>query len=420
MRAMNIRMHRFAVVVPIAGMFACLPVHADWPAFGGPDGNNVARADDLATTWPEGGPAELWTVSLGAGFGAPSVEGDRVYVMDRIQGERDVLRCLDLDSGKELWQFAYDAPGNIDYEGSRSQPAVDEDHVYILGPFGHFQCIDKTTHEPVWSKRLTDDFKVGQPGWAFSQSPLLYKDVVIVAPIGKAAGVVAFNRATGDIAWQSPPLDGNMPYSSPVLATIGGTDQVLVCTTRGLSGVHAGDGSLLWSTGDWACRIPISSPYPVGGDRVFITGGYGAGAAMFRVSRNGDPFQVETLWKSDACKGQIQPPVLHENHLYLNGNDKGKAVGFMCLDLDGNVKWNTGTSPGFDWGGTLLADGLLYVVDGTAGDLCLVKPTPEAYTEIGRAHFLDGGQIWGHIVCADGRILLRDQSKLVCVDVTAR
>ena len=138
---------------------------------------------------------------------------------------------------------------------------------------------------------------------------------------------------------------------------------------------------------------------------------------MFRVQRQGESFQVETLFKTDECKGQIQPPVLYEGHLYLNGNDKAKQVGFMCMDVDGNVKWKTGTSPGFDWGGSLLADGKLYVVDGTAGDLCLVKPDPAAYTEVARAHFLDGGQIWSNISLADGRLLLRDQSKLVCVDV---
>ena len=400
-------------------LISCLSAQADWPAFGGPDGTHIAQAEGLAKTWPEGGPKALWTVSLGAGFGPPSVQDGSVYILDRIQGEQDVLRCLDLKSGEETWRFAYDAPGSIDFEGSRSHPAVDDTHVYTLGPFSHLHCVSKKTHQPVWSKRLTDDFKVGQPGWAFSQSPLFYKDLIVVAPVASDAGVVAYRKETGDVAWQSPSLQGGLSYSSPVLATIDGVDQLLVSTTDGLSSIHAGNGSLLWFTGDWTCQIPISSPYPIGDGRVFITGGYGAGAAMFKAGGHGDHFHVETLFKTQECKGQIQPPILHEGHLYLNGNDKGKSVGFMCLDLDGKVKWNTGTSPGFDWGGTLMAGGMLYVVDGNAGDLCLIKPTPEAYTEVGRAHFLDGGQIWGYMAYADGKILIRDQSKLVCVNVRA-
>jgi len=359
----------------------------------------------------------VWSLPVGPGFAVPAIQDGKAYLLDRKPGEQDILRCIELESGKEAWRYAYDAPGNIDYAGSRTQPAVTGDSVFTVGTFGHVHRFRKNAQKPVWQRKLTEDFKVGQPGWAFSQSPLLYKDLVVVAPVAKDAGVVAYRQGDGEIAWRSDPLEGGLGYSSPVLATIGGVDQVVVATTAGLSGVDAGDGTILWHNGDWKCRIPISSPLPIGDGRIFITGGYGAGAAMIDIHKHGKSFHAETVFKTDKCQGQIQPPILYKGHLYLNGNDKGKKIGFMCMDLDGNVKWQSGRSPGFDWGGTLLADDMLYVVDGNAGDLCMVRPDPAAFTEAGRAHFLEGGQIWGYITLADGKLLMRDQSKLVCVDV---
>jgi outer membrane protein assembly factor BamB len=404
--------------ITVAGLvLAASAARTDWPCFQGPWGNSIADAQDLMKAWPSNGPRLVWSLPVGSGFAVPVIQKGKAYLLDRKPGEQDILRCIGLESGKEIWRYAYDAAGNIDYAGSRAQPAVTDDHVFTVGTFGHVHCISKTTRKPVWRRKLTDDFKIGQPGWAFSQSPLLYGDVVIVAPVARDAGVVAYRQSDGEIAWQSERLKGGLGYSSPMLATIQKIDQVVVATTKGLTGVDARDGTILWHYGDWSCRVPISSPLPIGDGRIFISGGYGAGAAMIDIHKRGNSFHAETRFKTDKCQGQIQPPVLYQDHLYLNGNDKDKKIGFVCMDLDGNIKWNTGTSPGFDWGGTLLADDMLYVVDGNAGDLCMILPDPGAYTEAGRAHFLDGDAIWSYILLSDGKLLMRDQSKLVCVDV---
>ena len=389
----------------------------DWPSFQGPNGNSVADAKGLMKNWPEEGPRLEWSLPVGPGFAAAVVQAGMVYLLDRKPGEQDILRCIELDTGTEAWRYTYDAMGNIDYAGSRTQPAVTDKHVFTAGPFGHVHCISKETQKPIWLRELTHEFDIGQPGWAFSQSPLLFRDVIILAPVAKDGGVVAYRQDNGKLAWKSKRLEGQLGYTSPVLAKIAGVPQVVVATTAGLSGVDARDGTILWHNGDWTCGIPISSPLPIGDGLIFITGGYGAGAAMIEVRKHGQVFHAKTRFKTDKCRGQIQPPVLHQGHLYLNGNDKAKNIGFLCMDLDGKVKWNTGTSPGFGWGGTLLADDMLYVVDGNTGDLCMIHPDAGGYREAGRAHFLDGGEIWGYISLSNGKLLMRDQSKLVCVNV---
>ena len=168
------------------------------------------------------------------------------------------------------------------------------------------------------------------------------------------------------------------------------------------------------------CEIPIASPLPIGDGRVFITGGYGAGAAMFKVEKKDGEFHCTTLYKTKECNCQIQQPLLYNGHLYLNGNDKSFRYGMICMDLDGNLKWKTGKSPGFDWGGLLLADDMIYAVDGTKGDLCMIKPQTSGYKEVGRVNLLSVLKIWGTIAITDGKILLRDQSQLKCVDVRGK
>ena len=81
---------------------------------------------------------------MGPGYGGAAIRDGKVYVLDRVDKKKDVLRCLDLVSGKEEWTFSYDAPGDMNHEGSRSTPAVTEKYVYTVGPFGHFHCLDRS------------------------------------------------------------------------------------------------------------------------------------------------------------------------------------------------------------------------------------------------------------------------------------
>ena len=120
-----------------------------------------------------------WTVAVGRGFGGPVVKDGKVYLLDRDDKVGDNLRCFDLSNGKELWNFAYDAPGTrVMFPGSRSVPTVDGNHVYSCGHNGDLYCIDINTHKPVWNKNVWKDFggsRQGSDGWAVvprAQCPL--------------------------------------------------------------------------------------------------------------------------------------------------------------------------------------------------------------------------------------------------------
>ncbi len=145
------------IACAVLALFALSAPAADWPQFMGPARDGVSPETGLARTWPDAGPKVLWTLPLGQGYASPSIRDGEVYLLDRVEQKQDVMRCLDLQSGKELWNFGYDAPGELSHDGSRTAPTIDEKCVYSVGGLGHFYCIDRKTHKPVWHKDLVAD-----------------------------------------------------------------------------------------------------------------------------------------------------------------------------------------------------------------------------------------------------------------------
>ena len=393
---------------------------ADWPTIAGPTRDQQSTEKGLMKTWPANGPKTLWTNKVGKGFGGVAIHSGKVYLLDR-DSDTDIFRCFDLTTGNEEWSYKYKARGHFSFPGSRSHPSADDKYVFTLSPVGDLYCFDKSRKKPKWNVNVLKKAGGRKPNWAITQTPALYGDLVIVAPAGSKAGIMAFKKDTGALAWKSKRLSGKISYASPMPTTIDGVDQVMVVTTSAVISVDAKTGKKLWQTDAWSCTIPIASPFHLGKGKVFITGGYGAGCAMFQVKKRGSSFKVSTLFKSMDCNCQIHQPILYKNHLYMNGNDKSKRDGFICLDLNGKLKWQTKTRPGFDWGGILMADGLIYAVDGTKGDLCIIKPDPSGYREVARAKgLLKTKQAWGTIALSDGKLIIRDQTQIKCVDISAK
>lgn len=429
-----------ALVIAVLSMLTVVaPAMAgDWPQFLGPDRNNVSTEKGLADTFPADGPKMFWSAKIGPGFGGVAVQDGKAYMLDRDGLKGDILRCWDAATGKEEWTFAYDAPGQVQYPGSRSTPAIDDKYVFIVSPFGLFQCVDKKTHAAVWKTHLLKDFGGGLPMWAVSQSPLLYKDAVIVAPRGTEAGVVAFEKATGKTLWKSKPLaDGKsqMCYDSPMLATIGGVEMIVSMAAipnanpRAMPnkcivvGLDPKDGSVLWSYKGWGKAWPIPGPVDLGEGKILLSGEYGAGLTLIQIAKGEKgEYGVKELFdlsKKTTMASQIHQPLLVGDHVYFVSNGFDRADGLVCMDLAGEVKWRTGKKPNFDLGGSILADGKLFLLDGKTGELRVVRPDPKEYKELAVATVLDKPQMWGPITISDGRLFVRDQQTLKCLDVRA-
>ncbi|MFP6583342.1 MAG: PQQ-binding-like beta-propeller repeat protein, partial [Candidatus Hydrogenedentota bacterium] len=341
-------------------------------------------------------------------------------------GEKDILRCLSLDSGRELWRYTYDAPSSVSYPGSRTTPTVTEKYIYTVGVMGDFHCIDRATHKPVWHHNLIKTFKIGKaPTWGISQAPSVYNDLVIVAPQSKEATVAAFNRFDGILVWTSPGIAG-LGYVSPTIATLHGVDQVLMVSSPGrrepgtVSGLSLKDGSILWRYEEWACRIPIPFPTVLPDNQIFVTGGYGGGSSLFQVKKNGDKFDTEKLFSTMEFGSQIHQALYMEGFLFGNSNSNDEKDGMECLTLDGTLKWKTKgdrSLPNFDFGNLIGVDGLIVNLDGRRGTLHLIEPSPDGYKELARAPIFKGNKMWSPMAFSQGRLVLRSQSEMKCLDL---
>lgn len=399
---------------------------ADWPQYLGPNRNATSSEKGLLRSWPEAGPKVLWTVPLGLGHGSAAVSESEVYLLDRKRGQQDVLRCFDLETGREQWTYAYDAPGRVSHPGSRSTPTIDGNFIYTCGLFGHLYCLDRRAHKPIWNKNIWEDFDGGRlPRWAISQNPLIYGDLVILASQTEKAGVVAYDKRTGQLRWASSALPGLAGYVSPKVVNIAGEDHIIMIsacsrsdpTCGAVLGLNPKTGKRLWTYPNWQCRIPIPNVTETGNGRLFITGGYEAGSAMIQVDKGGDSYAVTELFKTADFGTHCHPPVLLEDHLYAHCTTNTRRDGMVCMDLDGNVKWKTGRSPIFDKGGFVLADGLIFSVDGREGILHLIEPGPAGFKPLASAKLLGKNECWAPLTLIDGKLLIRDQNQMKCVVV---
>ncbi len=414
---------------------------ADWPCFLGLHHNATSAETGLARSWPEAGPPVLWTLPLGKGYGSAAVRDGEVYILDRVEDKRDVLRVHDLETGREAWTFSYPAPGRLSFNGSRSVPTITRDHVYTTGPFGDVYCLDRKTHEVVWKRHLVNDFEGGQlPMWGIGFSPCVYKEWILLSLTNSRAGLVALDRKTGRTVWESPadPIQEfkEGTYMTPRVLRLGGVDQVVlvavdeaedrgqVCRGR-IIGFSATDGSVLWTWKDFTGHIAY--PIAAGPDRILMTSSYPAQTVLLEVKRGGDGFQVRKVFEVPDCGSQLHVPLRHNGHFYLNGNTNKNRDGLLCLSPSGEILWQTTNArklptardglPTFDRGNLILADGMCFILDGAKGSLHLTEPSPDGYQELARATLLGGKQIWAPMALSRGRLLIRDQTQMKCLDV---
>jgi outer membrane protein assembly factor BamB len=418
----------FKISTAVVLLFVAGAIAADWPGYLGPKRDSTSAEKGLLRSWPKDGPKVLWTAPVNIGYGGPAVSGGKAYILDRDDKTGDNLKCLDLSSGRELWNFAYDAPGRFDHPGSRTTPTVDGNNIYICGPLGDLYCIAAATHKPVWNKNIWKDFGGNQlPRWAVTQNPLFYRNLVIAAPQTPQTSVVAYDKLTGELKWKSTVLSGGAGYVSPSIAKVGGEDHlVMIMSGRGFGRTASGgsvngldplSGKVLWTYGNWQCGIPVPSALDAGEGRLLITGGYGAGAAMIKVQKKDDgTYGVTELFKNANFGAHTQPPILYKDHFYAQYTINERSDGLVCMTMDGQIKWKTGEDPLFNKGGMILADSLLLSVDGSRL-LYLINPDPSGFKPLASAELLEQGENWAPIALVDGKLLIRDQKNLKCIAV---
>ncbi|MDD2707759.1 MAG: PQQ-binding-like beta-propeller repeat protein [Verrucomicrobiae bacterium] len=378
---------------------------ADWPRFLGPAANGFSPETGINADWKAKPPATLWTIPLGDnGFAGPSVAGGKLFIIDH-QGKQDIVRCLELSSGKDVWQFAYDDAGNDNYGFARATPTVDGDKLYTISRQGKLHCLDTKTGQKSWLCDIPKVFNSKKLNWEFAMSPVIDEDRLVLIPGGDNAAVAAVNKATGEIIWKGGGSD-KAGYSTPVVATIEGKKQYVVFTGEALISVDAASGGQFWSF-PWKTNYDVNAATPiVVGNQIFITSGYNHGCALLEVSGG----NIKSVWENKAIISHFSTPIYLDGYLYCTGDQNA----LVCVDFKtGETKWR---HPGFQKGGLMAVDGNLIVLDGKTGELAICKLSPQGYTETGRIKPL-GDQSWTAPILADGKLIIRNRKSLACLDL---
>src|SRR5215207_5892895 len=206
-----------------------------------------------------------WRRTLGPGYSGIVISGGHAVTMFS-DGKNDVLVSLTSDNGREEWRISLAAtfPGRDGSTGGPvSTPAVQDGIVYALGPRGDLVAVRLADGRPVWRRHLVRDFAAEVPHWGFTTSPLVTGDVVVLLTGGPNA-VTAFDKRTGEVAWQAGADVAS--YQSPMLASVDGRTQIVVGGDQTLYGLSSRDGRELWkyAHGGTGFYAKIINPVSVG------------------------------------------------------------------------------------------------------------------------------------------------------------
>jgi outer membrane protein assembly factor BamB len=403
----------------------CALLSANWPQWRGPERDGISKETGLMQEWPADGPKLLWQKDgLGDGYSTPAIVGDRIYLVSNEGLDNEFVQALQVADGNPIWKKTIGKVGNPKqrppYPGARSTPTLDGESLYALGSDGDLVCMNAGTGDIRWQKNVRTEFG-GKPGeWAYSESPLIDGDAVVVTPGGKDATFVKLDKQSGEVIWKSQVPEGDdAGYASIVIVNAGGVKQYVNFLGKGMVGVDAETGKFLWRYDRTAQNSPANILTPVAYDDVVYCGTHYGGGGAVKISRSADGLTAEEAYFDRKLPTAIGGAVRVGDYLY--GTTRSTMV---CLEFKtGAVKWTQerGVAPA----SLCFADGRLYVHGESDGELALVEATPDEYREHGR--FMPPGgpdrgssKAWAYPVVADGKLYVQDWGTLWCFDVKAK
>ncbi len=404
-----------------------LPVFGvDWPQWRGPQRAGAVTDASHALRSLGAAPKHLWETPVGPGQASPVVSEGRVVFMDGADGN-EVVHCLEMASGKELWKVVVGPMvefQNAYGEGPRCTPLVDAGLVYAQSCGGEFKCLSLKDGALVWGFSFGEKYgatwfgnKSPDPGsketaarrHGNNGSAAIDGDRILV-PVGSPTKgtLIAFDKKTGKELWAAGA--DNTAYSSVMVGTLAGVRQAVHLTGDALMGVDIATGKVLWreplKTG---AKRHVATPI-IDGDTVTVTS-TSIGLIRFRVVKQAGEFQLKRDWENMEMKVVIGSPTQVGKYLYSPG--PGSKCDLVCVDAaTGQTKWKEAGLG--DYASVTAVNDSLLVLDST-GELRMVRASSEKYEELGRAHFI--GKTWASPAYSDGKLYLRDASKLVAVSL---
>lgn len=398
---------------------------SDWPQWRGPHRDGTSAEKGLLGEWTKAGPKLLWKVTdIGSGYSTPAVVGDRIYLLANEGMEAEFVQAHAVADGKRLWRTPVGKvggnPPQMNYGAARSTPTIEGPFLYALGSDGDLVCLQVADGRVRWRKQLRTDF-AGKPGdWAYAESPLIDGNLLICTPGGDQATIVALNKTDGSIAWKcvTPEAD-QAAFASSVVSQVDGIRQYVQLLQKGLVGVEAKSGKLLWRFAKPTSPFNANIPTPLASDGYVYVGSAGAGGGAVKLTAKDGGISAEQVYFQAKLPTAIGGVIKIGDFLY---GTTGQAL--LCTEFTtGKVRWE---DRAIGTGSLCYVDGRLYI-HGENGDVALVDPSPEGYREKGRftppdqpKHTVAMEKAWSYPVVAHGHLYIRDHGTFWCYDVKSR
>jgi outer membrane protein assembly factor BamB len=382
-----------------------------WSGFRGVRRDGIYSAGAILTDWTTMQP--IWRQPIGRGHASFVAANGHAFTIEQ-RGGQEVAVAYDVLTGREIWSNGWDAmfvSGTGGGPGPRATPAVHDGTLFALGSTGELRALDASSGKVRWRTNILDDAGSSRRDFGIAASPLIVGNTVVTVPGGgNGRAVIAHDRATGRVAWSA--LDDAPAYTSPILVTLGGVEQIVAVLDNRVVGLSTDRGLLLWESkwpGDGGNHA--AQPVILGDNRIFLSSGPGIRGMALEITRDGERLAARELYQTNRMKNTISSSVHHEGFIY------GLDVGILaCIDAaTGELKWKGGR---YGDGQTLLASGHL-VITTDDGGVVLVRATPEGHQEVARTAAIDGS-IRNHPALVDGFLLVRNGTQMAAFDLRPR
>jgi outer membrane protein assembly factor BamB len=426
------RTARFVLPALAGCLIAGTALAANWERFRGPNASGVAADKDVPVKFGEKENV-LWKVPIpGKGNSSPVVWGDRVFLQTASKDAKQrTLVCLDADTGKVVWQRSI--PGvkpnhsvRPDSSLASSTPTTDGEMVYVS--FWDGRDIIVAAYDmkgsPRWSKNLGPFISQHGAG----ASPILYKDKLILAndmdredakkrPVARPAVLVAFNKKTGDVAWEAPREAFRACYSAPLLRQEpGAAPELIVTSTTAITGYDPETGSKNWEFTDWhftgkkGTLRTVATPILVDGMLVASSGDGGGDRHGIGITLKGTGTATAAtrVWENRKDLPYVPCPVARGGNVFMV-NDAGYAGCFEART--GKQVWLERLPDARFYASPLLIDGKIYAFS-EQGDAFVFAADSKLHV---LARNTLGDRIVASPAVADGRLYVRGAKYLYCI-----
>lgn len=387
----------------------------------GPNRDGKFKETGLLQKWPEAGPELLLKVE-GIGKGYSSVVAtDKLIFATGMIDTLDYLSCI-TPEGQIKWKVPYGRSWKKSFPDTRSTPTLEEDRIYVISGTGELSCINMADGTTRWKVNVDKDFGAEWHIWGVSESPLIVDDKVICTPGGKTTSVVAFDKMTGKLIWQSECVGGQRSYASPTIYEYRQFRFILAVTGTHLIALNPATGKVAWTfkyygLAEWDQPGLIWTNTPTFKDRdIFITMGYDYPAVMIEMDSLGT--SASQKWIDRTFDNHHHGIIELDGRIYGSNWKSNSKGNWICMN------WKTGEIENvFEWmnkGALVCAEGLFYVLEEKTGTVGLIRPAKEKFELLSSFKLQGGaGPFWSHPFIANGKLYLRHGDVLFVYNIKA-